>query len=141
MNDPLYRRGAFADLIGYELATWRADYAEVTLAVTEKHMNRSGVLHGGVLTTLLDSVCGYAGTYCAAPGRVRRAFTLSLNSHFVGTVEAGARLTAVGRKTGGGQRIFFSRAEVHDQDGRLIGQGEGVFRYRGASGDPKGMPI
>ncbi len=140
MTDPLRRRGAFADLVGYELTAWREDYAEVTLDVGAQHMNRSGVLHGGVLTTIMDAVCGYAGTYCAEPGRVRRAFTLSLNSQFIAAAEAGARLTAIGRKAGGGRQIFFSTAEVRDQDGRLIGRGDGVFRYRGGSGDPKGIP-
>ncbi len=140
MNDPARDRGAFADLVGYELAAWREDYAEVTMELGASHMNRSGVMHGGVLTTLIDSACGYAGTYCAEPGRVRRAFTLSLNSQFIAAADAGVRLTATGRKTGGGRQIFFSSAEVRDQDGRLIGRGDGVFRYRGGSGDPKGIP-
>ena len=140
MADPLRRRGAFADLVGYELTVWREDYAEVTVEVGAQHMNRSGVLHGGLLTTIMDAVCGYSGTWCGAPGRVRRAFTLSLNSHFVGAVNAGATLTAVGRRTGGGRQIFFATCEVRDQEGRLVGQGEGVFRYRGGSGDPQGIP-
>ena len=130
MSDPLRRPGGFADLVGYELADWREDYAEMTLTVEAKHLNRSGVLHGGILATLIDTVCGYAGTYCAEPGQSRRAFTLSLNSQFLGTAEAGARLTATGRKTGGGRNIYFSVAEIRDQDGRLIGQGDAVYRYR-----------
>jgi len=140
MNDPLRPHGSFADLVGYRLGAWREDLAEILLEVEARHLNRSGVLHGGVLTTLIDTACGYAGCHCAVPGNVRRAFTLSLNSHFVGTAGAGARLTATGRKTGGGRQIFFSTAEVRDQDGTLIGQGDGVFRYRNGSEDPEGQP-
>ncbi len=134
MTDPLRPQGGFADLLGYGLASWREDYAEVTLAVEERHMNRSGVLHGGVVSALLDTALGYAGTYSPDPEVVRRAFTLSLNTHFVGTAAIGQTLTAIGRKTGGGQKIYFCSGEVRDQDGRLVGQGEGVFRYRGKSG-------
>ena len=131
MTDPHRPKGGFADLVGYELGDWRRDHAEIRLEVEARHLNRSGVLHGGVLTTLIDTACGYAGCFAGEAEAPRRAFTLSLDCHFVATAVAGARLTASASKTGGGGRIFFARAEVRDQDGRLIGQGAGVFRYRG----------
>lgn len=130
MTDLLRPHGGFADHIGYRLGDWREDHAEVGLEVAAHHLNRSGVLHGGVLTTLIDTACGYAGCFSPDPDQPRRAFTLSLNCQFVASAEAGARLTASARRTGGGRQIFFARAQVLDQDGRLIGQGDGVFRYR-----------
>lgn len=133
MTDADRPKGGFADLVGYQLAAWRRDHAEILLEVEARHLNRSGVLHGGVLTTLIDTACGYAGCYADEAEAPRRAFTLSLDCQFVATAMTGARLTASASKTGGGDRIFFSRAEVHDQDGRLIGQGAGAFRYRGGS--------
>ncbi len=134
MNDPLHPMGGFADLVGYSLGQWREDYVEIRLEVGSRHLNRSGVLHGGVLTTLIDAACGYAGCYAAAPEVPRRAFTLSLDCHFTAAAEAGDRLSASARRTGGGRQVFFSRAEVHDQNGRLVAQGAGVFRYRGLRG-------
>ncbi len=134
MNDPLHPMGGFADLVGYTLGQWREDYAEILLEVGNRHLNRSGVLHGGVLTTLIDAACGYAGCYAAEPEVPRRAFTLSLDCHFTAAAEAGDRLSASARRTGGGRQVFFSRAEVHDQNGRLVAQGAGVFRYRGLRG-------
>ncbi len=131
MKDALRQQGAFADLVGYRLTAWRDGAAEVGLKVGPRHLNRSGILHGGVLTTMIDAACGYAGCYSEAGAPPRRAFTLSLETHFVAAAEAGCDLTVTARKTGGGRRIFFARAEAHDQDGRLIGQGSGVFRYRG----------
>lgn len=141
MLDPLGRKGGFAELVGYELTEWRQDYAAVTLTVEERHLNRSGFLHGGVLATLLDTACGYSGTHSATEGHIRRAFTLSLNSHFVAPAEAGATLIAVAERTGGGRRTYFSRCEVRDQEGRLIGQGEGVFQLRPGSEDADGQPV
>ncbi len=131
MNDPLLPQGGFAKLVGYRLAVWREDYAEVEVRIDKQHLNRSGVLHGGVLTTMIDAACGYAGCYSAPGAPPRRAFTLSLETHFMAAAEAGCELTVTAQKTGGGRQIFFSRAEAHDQDGRLIGQGSAVFRYRG----------
>lgn len=131
MTDPHRPRGGFADLVGYQLAGWRQDQAEILLEITPQHLNRSGVLHGGVLSTLIDTACGYAGCYAGESEALRRAFTLSLDCQFVAAAMTGAKLTARASKAGGGGRIFFAKAEVHDQDGRLIGQGSGVFRYRG----------
>lgn len=122
--------GPFAQLIGYTLAEWAEDRAVVTLRVDERHLNRSGIMHGGVLTALIDTACGYSGCYRAPPARSRRAMTLALHTQFLGTVHAGTRLSAVGRRTGGGRQIFFTSCEVRDQDGHLVGRGDGTFRYR-----------
>src|SRR5207302_7524014 len=74
-HDPLENetmRG-FNVLIGYRLAEWRDDFARLELALEAKHLNRSGVVHGGVLATMLDVALGYTGIFIAEPGRVRRA--------------------------------------------------------------------
>jgi uncharacterized protein (TIGR00369 family) len=121
----------FADLVGYRLAQWRDDHAEIVLVLGPQHLNRTGRLHGGVLATLIDAACGYAGTF-AVDGQPRNALTLALTTQFLAPAHAGQHLTATGRRTGGGKRIFFAAAEVHDEAGRLIARGDGTFRYRGA---------
>jgi uncharacterized protein (TIGR00369 family) len=138
--DPLRARSGFADLVDYRLVRWEADLAEVALQVGAQHLNRSGALHGGVLCTLIDAACGYAGCFLAIPGRRRRAFTLSLNTHFITAVSTGARLLCRARRTGGGRSVFFAAAEVLDEAGRLVARGDGVFKYRGRSGEPEGEP-
>jgi uncharacterized protein (TIGR00369 family) len=127
--DPLRAHGGFADLVGYELVTWEEDLAEVALALDKRHLNRSGVMHGGVLTTLIDTACGYCGCHTADGEPPRRAFTLSLSSSFVGAARDGQRLTARAWRSGGGKSVFFASCEVRDQDGRLIGSGQGTFKY------------
>ncbi len=135
MDDPLRPHGGFADLVGYRLTSWREEAVELTLTVEARHLNRSGVLHGGVLTTLIDTACGYSGCHTPEGATPRRAFTLSLNCQFIATVAAGALLTVRAVPSGGGRQVFFSRAQVRDQTGRLIGQGEGVHRYRSGSAE------
>jgi uncharacterized protein (TIGR00369 family) len=130
----------FKDLIGYRLVTWREGYAEVALDVADKHLNIVGIPHGGVLATLLDTASGYAGCWCSVPGNQRRAVTLSLTTQFIGQARAGTTLTASARTIGGGRRIFFTRAEVHDAAGQLVAHGEGVFRYRSGSESVEGYP-
>jgi uncharacterized protein (TIGR00369 family) len=129
----------FQALIGYRIVQWSEGLAIVELSIGPQHLNRSGVLHGGVLTTLIDTVCGYAGCYCAVPGRVRRAVTLSLTTNFTGQVGDGV-LKAVGRKQTGGRRIFYCAGEVFDADGALVAMGQGTFRYRSGSESETGVP-
>jgi len=122
--------GPFAEVLGYRLDDWAEDRAVVTLEVGERHMNRSGVIHGGVLTTLIDTACGFAGCYRPPPQPGRRAITLALTTQFIGPVPVGARLAATARRMGGGRQVFFSHCELRDQDGRLVATGDGTFRYR-----------
>ena len=127
--DPQRVHGGFADLVGYELVAWDEDLAEVTLTVAKHHLNRSGVMHGGVLTTLIDTACGYSGCFSPEGAPLRRAFTLSLNSSFIGAGQLGQRITARARRSGGGKSVFFADCEVRDETGRAIGSGQGTFKY------------
>ena len=129
MLDPLRHSGGFADVVG-RLTAWREGCAEVTVTLNAEHMNRSGVMHGGVLTTMTDTACGYTGCYTAKPDQPRRTCTLSLETRFLAEAESGSTITVTAEKTGGGRQIFFSRAQAVDQDGRPVGQGSGTFRYR-----------
>ncbi len=130
MPTPLYQHGNFAELIGYRLTAWTENAAEISFEAEARHMNRSGLLHGGVMATVIDAACGFAGCYEPPPGRGRRALTLSLTTQYIGPVPAGARLTATATRTGGGQTIFFSNCEVRDAEDRLVATGSGTFKYR-----------
>jgi len=127
--DPLRVHGGFADLVGYKLENWEDDLAELVLTVDKRHLNRSGVMHGGVLSTLIDTACGYCGCYTPDGAPPRRAFTLSLTSSFIGAAQKGQRLVARARRTGGGKSVFFATCEVLDENGRVIGSGQGTFKY------------
>ena len=130
MQDTSRPKGGFADLVGYELADWREDEAVLRLTVGKQHLNRSNLLHGGAVTTVIDAACGYAGCHRGEDEPPRRAFTLSLDCNFIASAAEGSELTVTARKTGGGNRIFFAQAEMRDQEGRLIAQAKAVLRYR-----------
>ena len=124
----------FARLLGYRLARWERDLAEVVIDLGPQHLNRGGVAHGGVLAALIDTACGFAGCW-APPGESRAAVTLSLTTSFLAPARAG-RLTAIARKTGGGRSVFFATAEIRDSGDILIAHGDGVFRYRTSENRP-----
>ncbi|MDF2764696.1 MAG: protein involved in aromatic compounds catabolism [Rhodospirillales bacterium] len=124
----------YARLIGYRLSRWEPDFAEIVLELGSQHENRGGIAHGGVLATLIDTACGFAGCW-APPGQTRAAVTLSLTTQFLAPAKSG-RLIATGRRVGGGRSIFFATAEVRDAEGTLLARGEGVFRYRESANRP-----
>ncbi|MBU2955037.1 PaaI family thioesterase [Marinobacter sp. F3R08] len=130
----------FHSLLGYRQVSWAENEAVLELEIQPRHLNLGGVIHGGVLTSLLDIVLAQAGTYCPYPGRMRKAITLSLTTTFTGQCSGGT-IRITGHKRAGGRRIFNSTGEVHDQEGNLLAMAEGTFRIRSGSDGPEGVPI
>lgn len=133
-------RGGFHQLLGYRHVSWEENCAVIELTLQPKHINRGGVIHGGVLASLLDIVLADAGTYCPYPGRTRKAITLSLTTTFTGQCSSGT-IRVTGERRAGGQRIFNSTGEARDEAGNLLAIAEGTFRLRTGSEKPEGAPI
>lgn len=85
----------------------------------ESAYNPIGVVHGGLVCTLLDSVAGCA-VHSTLPAGV--GFTsLEIKVSYLRPVRQGqGELTATGRVTKPGRRAAFADGEVRDEDGRLI---------------------
>ena len=130
----------FHNLLGYRQVAWEDGRAVIELEIQPQHLNLAGVIHGGVLTSLLDVALAEAGTYCPYPGRMRKAITLSLTTTFTGQCTGGV-IQVTGIKRAGGRRIFNSTGEVRDQNGNLLAIAEGTFRLRSGSENPEGMPL
>jgi len=130
---------AFRDLIGYYPRVWRENYVEMLLKLEERHRNRSGIAHGGVVATMVDVAGGFAGCFCPHPGRVRRASTLSLTTQFVGPARIGRTLIATGRTKPGGKSIYFATIEIVDDEGKTVATGEAVYKYRPGSETLEGV--
>ncbi|GAB5470709.1 MAG: PaaI family thioesterase [Rhodospirillales bacterium] len=126
--------------LGIRLTAWSEGYAKAEMPLDPDYANRHGMPHGGILMTLMDAVGGYAGCWCAYPGRVRRGMTLSMTTNFIGVAE-GSGLIAEARVTGGGRNLFFTEMTVSDDSGRLAGRASATYRYRSGSRSPYGEPL
>jgi len=120
--------GGFQQLVGYDIEDWGPGHAVLTVNLHDGHGNRHGYAHGGLLMTILDAACTRAGGVDAETGGIRRTATVSMTTNFVAPAKD-CLLRAVGRKTGGGRRIFFAAAEVFDEDGNLIASAVATCRY------------
>lgn len=124
---------ALQNLLGYHLLAWEPDRAVLGYTIRPEHLNRANRLHGGVLATLLDASCGFAGSYAPEPEPALLCVTLSLTVNYIGSITEGLLVTEA-RRTGGGRTIFFAAGDVRDEAGRLIASATGSFRY--VHGDP-----
>lgn len=119
----------YGRLIDYRLQRGDKGYAEVSLTIGPQHLNRLGVVHGGVLATLIDTATGFAVAFVESPDRSKPAVTLTMNTQFLGQTTEGDQLIAVGRHTGGGKTIAYATAEVRRIDGTIVARGDAVYRF------------
>ncbi|MBB3713785.1 uncharacterized protein (TIGR00369 family) [Limimaricola variabilis] len=116
-------------LIGYVLDVGQSDgRARCHLTVTADHTNRHGMLHGGIVATILDNAMGATGSLSRDPGGRYPFLTISLNTQYLAPAREGEALVAVGRITGGGRKILFIEGELRGGDDRLIATATGVFK-------------
>lgn len=125
--------------LGVQVAEWRDGYARLVCNTVAHHANRSGIVHGGLLLSLIDQAAAFAGLFCPFPGRVRRAVTLDLDCRFTGQAKIGERLTAEGRVVTAGRNVFFCRTEVFNVAGQMVAYSGSTHRYRAGSGDLNGV--
>lgn len=113
----------FHDVLGHRQVVREDGRAVLELDLHPYHLNVGGVLHGGVISSLLDIACAQAGLYCPYPGRIRKAVTLSLTTTFTGHANGGL-IQVVGTLRSRGRRIFNSSGEAFDADGGLLAIGD-----------------
>ncbi|GJH32483.1 PaaI family thioesterase [Paraburkholderia hospita] len=131
----------FLASLGMTRSAWREGYAEFRLDLQPELLNRQRVLQGGVVATLLDAACGYAGLYSADPQRPIHGVTLSLTLNFL---DKGVGSTLIGRGflERKGRSIFFARGEAWIDSKTLIATAQGTFKYAGGYGrrEPSNPP-
>lgn len=128
------RSSPFHDLLGFVMTEWREGHCVICCDITEKHTNRNGSVHGGVLMALLDEAGAASGVWAGGHGKARRSVTVDLSCSFVGRA-TGGRLIATANMVSHGRQIFFSRSEVRDQEGRLVAISSSTHRWRSEAAD------
>ena len=85
----------------------------------ESMYNPIGVIHGGLVCTLLDSVLGCATQTTLPLGQGYTSLDITVSYLRAVTKDSG-QLTAVGRMVRPGTRAAFAEATVHDASGKLV---------------------
>lgn len=115
----------YLENLGVQLDAWRPGHVTMSLITDSSHANRTGVVQGGIVATILDAAAGYAGLM--SEDGEGQAATISLSINYVAPARIGA-LRVEGRLTGGGRKVYFSQAQVFDAAGNLVATAQASFR-------------
>lgn len=111
---------SFPRLIGMHLEAIDFDSATIVLNIDERHFQPFGIVHGGVLATLIDTA-----TFWAAFARIPQdagLVNIDLKLNYLQPASAG-RLTAVGHCIRPGRTLSYTEAHVYDESGALLAHG------------------
>lgn len=122
----------FVKELGLELHACGEGRAELRLAVAPRHLNSWGVVHGGVLMTLLDVAMAQAarssaGEATASPQQAAPGVaTIEMKTTFLRAAQG--HLRAVGTVLHRSPTLVFCEASAFDADGDLCAHGTGTFK-------------
>jgi uncharacterized protein (TIGR00369 family) len=117
----------FPRLVGLVLEDVRRDYARMRLPFRPVLNQPGGVVHGGAIATLIDTVVvpAIASAYPAVP----QMLTISMTIDYLGALRAEDAI-AEGWVEKRGKRTVFCRAEVRSAGGELVTRASLVYSVR-----------
>lgn len=115
----------FMQLLGMRREFSEGGHARMVMEPRPELGNVIGAMHGGVVLTMLDVAMASAAVSRLA--FTRTAVTLNLDSSFL--APGRGRLTCDGEVLEEDGDVALCRAQVTDDDGRLVAQALASFRY------------
>jgi len=108
-----------AQLMQFDIIDLAEGRVEFSCVLDESVYNPIGVVHGGLVCTLLDTVAGCAVHTTLPQGMAYTSIELKVN--YLRAVHAhSGPLTAVGTVVKPGRRVAFAEGEVRDAAGRVV---------------------
>ncbi|MFN0139154.1 MAG: PaaI family thioesterase [Pyrinomonadaceae bacterium] len=115
---------SFAKLIGMQLVELQPDLATISIEMRDDLRQPSGVLHGGVTATLIDTAMAFAVRTRLAINEATA--TIDLTIHYV-RPHLDGKFICTARVVRAGKRIFTVSADVHNDEGKLIATGLSTY--------------
>jgi uncharacterized protein (TIGR00369 family) len=111
---------AYPSHIAFRLTEVSDGACRVELDVAAPHFQPFGIVHGGVIATLLDTATFWAGFYVLPEDAGLVNVDLKLN--YLKAVMSG-KLVATGKCLRAGRQLSYTEASVHDDRGELVAHG------------------
>jgi uncharacterized protein (TIGR00369 family) len=111
--------GVIAALFGLQIREVEVGRVVFECEPDESAYNPIGVVHGGLVCTLADTVAGCAVHTTLDAGVAYTSIDLNVSYLRPVTKDSGV-LRATGRVTKPGRRVAFSTAEIADQSGKIV---------------------
>ncbi|KEO84548.1 PaaI family thioesterase [Tumebacillus flagellatus] len=112
------------EMMSYRYVGQEDDAYVYTMEVRPEISNRYGMLHGGILSTFIDTCMG--GTCFRVNGTDVRTVTLDLHVRFLKEAKNGT-LTCKTSIQKNGRTVTVLESSVYDDQGKIIGSATGSF--------------
>jgi uncharacterized protein (TIGR00369 family) len=119
IRDGILPPAPIAMLMQFDIRSLEEGRVEFGCTLDESVYNPIGVVHGGLVCTLLDTVAGCAVHTTLPSGMAYTSIEIKVNYLRPVHVSSGP-LTAIGRVTKPGRRVAFAEGEVLDAQGRTV---------------------
>lgn len=119
------------------LVSMGLDSSRVELVIDGRHLQPFGIVHGGVLATLIDTATFWAGF-----GKIEETAGLvnvDLKLNYLETVQSGT-LVAIGRAIRTGRSISYTEATIYAEQDRSIAHGTSTLMVLPGKGIGLGVP-
>jgi len=114
------REAPYPKLIGMVISALEFDRCCIELDLGERHLQPFGIVHGGVIATLIDTATFWAG-FMRLPEDAGLV-NVDLKLNYLKAVASG-HLRADGRCLRAGRQISYAEASVFDAKGELVAHG------------------
>lgn len=122
MSRSPYMQASFTEFIGARVERVDEGVCLLSLTVGPQHLNTRGVLHAGVLTSLMDATIGIGLGYLRRDEvRHRPHATIEMNASFLTDGREGDEIEVEGRVTRQGRSIAFGESVARRRpDGEVL---------------------
>ena len=131
------KQAPYPNLIGMTIASIEFDRCRIDLDLGEKHLQPFGIVHGGVLATLIDTATFWAG-FLRLPEDAGLV-NVDLKLNYLKAV-VGGHLRAEGECLRAGRQISYTTASVYDASGELVAHGTSTLMALPGKGLKLGVP-
>jgi uncharacterized protein (TIGR00369 family) len=111
--------------LGFQTNLVEPGHTAVTIDIQPEHRNITGVVHGGLLMTVLDTLMGHA-VYTHLGDPAARFGTSQMTTHFLRVVAKGT-LTGEGHVVAQSEKYVMAEAEIRSEGGDLVATAEAQF--------------
>jgi uncharacterized protein (TIGR00369 family) len=117
--------GGFTKLVGTELSSAEEGRAVVSLKAEERHLNPSGTVHGGVISTLIDA--SMAEALNTMTEEDEQPFTIQITVNYMKPGKPGTLISTAEVRKGGEQITIVEAEVVQEGEDEVIALATGTY--------------
>ncbi|MDD3365270.1 MAG: PaaI family thioesterase [Syntrophomonas sp.] len=112
---------AYYKLLGVKLQMLAPGYAEIRVVSNQEHTNPIGLIHGGLIMSIVDAAMGNAIRSLGIKGA-----TVDISTSLTSAARLGDTIVARGKVLKAGKNLIFTEGQVYVGD-KLIGDSKATF--------------